>query len=104
MQDEDLWLDVTVALPQAAGAINQDGAAAALAEKAKLRKYPGGRLVPCAVEAHGRFGESFLAYLRRLVRHSPKDEKQNHLTDIYKSIAAALHRGNALLVASAARP
>jgi hypothetical protein len=100
---DDLWVDVTVAYPYCAAAASRDGAAALLAEAEKRKKYPGASLIPCAMEAQGRFGEAFLAFLRRLVRQLEPAERNERLRDAYQSLSAALQRGNALILASAAR-
>ena len=104
VMDDDVWVDVTVAYPHMAAANARDGVAAEAAERMKRRRYPGARLTPCAVEAHGRYGEAFLAFLRALARHIDPDDRVEFMQSSYQALAAALHRGNAVLLHTVTRP
>ena len=96
------FVDVTVTYPHQRGSSTSDGAAARLAEDAKRRKYPGARLVPAAWEVLGRVGEPLAAFLRRLHRGTLA-ERAEGMADAWGSLSAALQRGNANMIAAAAR-
>jgi hypothetical protein len=102
--DLDVWLDVTVAYPATPSSLASDGAPSRNAEEMKRRRYPGPRLVPCALESHGRMGDCFDAFLRSLFKHLDREERSEAIMDARQRISAALWKGNALLIATAARP
>ena len=99
-------VDVTVVAPttvemlRRASAEVQPGAAARAAAAHKRRVYSETKVIPAAVETHGRCGEDFLTFLRGL---APKEgaSRTAALQMVYQTIACAVQRGNADAVLSA---
>ena len=85
----------------AAVAAVRDGAAAARLEVAKHRRYPGQRLTPLVWEAHGRSGDSALAWQRSLVATLDPGQRAVCLAGLRRQVAVAVQRGNSALVLGA---
>ena len=79
----------------------RDGAAAARLEVAKHRRYPGQRLTPLVWEAHGRSGDSALAWQRSLVATLDPGQRAVCLAGLRRQVAVAVQRGNSALVLGA---
>jgi hypothetical protein len=99
------YLDVAVtcchASDIAAVAAVRDGAAAARLEAATHRRYPGRRLTPMVWEAHGRGGDSGLAWQRGVVAALPPGLRAVCLASLRRQAAVAIQRGNSALVLGA---
>ena len=80
---------------------NHDGAAAARAEDTKRLRYPGPALVPFAVEALGRPGESAVNYLRSLAPVDPR-ARSKWLGSAWQTLSVLVQTGNARLLLTAA--
>ena len=78
----------------------RDGVAAARAEDTKRLRYPGPGLVPFAVEALGRPGESAKAFMRSL---APVDaaERTVFLGSAWQTLSVLVQIGNAELLLAA---
>ena len=78
----------------------RDGAAAERAEDGKRLRYPGPALVPFAVEAFGRAGDSAAEFLRSL---APTDlvERSVWLGDAWQTLSVLVQPRNAELLLSA---
>ena len=85
----------------AAVAAVRDGAAAARLEAAKHRRYPGRRLTPVVWEAHGRSGDSALAWQRNMVATLAPGQRAVRLAGLRRQVAVAIQRGNSALVLGA---
>ena len=104
LADTGEFIDVTVCHPCHRGSADNDGAAARAAEERQRARYPGGRLVPAALETHGRAGEPLAAFLRRLHGGLSLAERAAGMADAWATLSATLQRGNANLLAMAGRP
>ena len=62
-----------------AGSAKKPGAAARLLEMVKRRKYNNIDVVPLAIEAHGRMGNSSLELLKKLGRQLPENQRPGHM-------------------------
>ena len=101
-----VYLDVTV--PDAATTNAEwkrrrackDGVAAARAEDTKRLRYPGPGLVPFAVEALGRPGDSAKAFMRSLAPVDPA-ERAVFLGSAWQTLSVLVQTGNAELLLSA---
>ncbi len=98
-----MWLSLTRARPKWQAAV-KPGHAAECAEKRKRQAYPGGRLVPAAVEAYGRCGESPLTLQRGLCRTLNPTERVRCLTRWRQRIAVGLQRHNTAMLTTALGP
>ena len=103
-------VDVTVADATSREALSRnaasrDGAAAQILEQRKRRKYPNVLVVPFAVEAHGRLGESAVRLLK-LIAPKPLVERAEAISRMYQSCAAFLQKtqADAIISASRSRP
>eukprot|EP00969_Alexandrium_andersonii_P224161 9899146-Alexandrium_andersonii.AAC.1 len=91
-------------MPQAIGRpprARQDGLAAATREKEKHQRYPGNKLRAAIVETEGRVGREFWAFLRATASRDPRERSQQ-LQDVRQRLAAAVQRGSAQLMLTAA--
>ena len=79
----------------------RSGAAAARAEDGKRLRYPGPSLVPFALEALGRPGQSAIAYLRSLAPTEPH-ARSKWLGSTWQTLSVLLQTGNAKLLVTAA--
>jgi len=101
------FLDVTIVDAQSVTPMvqtrraNQAGAAARRAEDVKRAKYPGPALVPFAIEALGRAGDSAANLLRAMAPTDPK-ERSEVLGDAWQSLSVIVQMRNAELLLSAA--
>ena len=77
------------------------GVAARVREREKHRRYPGQALVAAALETGGRAGGELNAFLRSAASTVPW-ERAEQLRDVRQRLAAALQRGNAAMMLSAA--
>ena len=67
-----------------------------MAENAKRQKYGNHTVIPFAIEAHGRWGESALELVRQLSAHSDDEsERNNNYHHAIQRIATTLQRHNA---------
>ena len=107
---EPIRVDLTVvsALSQDAldrGSARRAGAAAAAAERDKRARYPGLRMVPFAVEDHGRLGEDALALVRLL---APRIDtvRSAAIRRLHQALGSVLqrHAADAVLAATQHRP
>ena len=102
-----IYLDITIAdaatvnPEQRRRRAHHDGAAAARAEDTKRLRYPGPALVPFALEALGRPGESAVAFLRSLAPTEPR-ARSKWLGSAWQTSSALLQTGNAQLLLTAA--
>ena len=102
-----IYLDITIAdaatvnPEQRRRRAHHDGAAAARAEDTKRLRYPGPALVPFAVEALGRPGESAAAFLRSLAPTEPR-ARSKWLGSAWQTLSVLLQTGNAQLLITAA--
>ena len=80
-------------------ASRRDGAAAQRAEDGKRRRYPGTEVVPIIFEAHGRLGETGLAWLHRMYKDEPA-ALQSLLKEM--SVLVQSHTSGMALAAAAA--
>jgi len=101
------YIDVTIVDAQSSDRglltrrANQAGAAARRAEDTKRAKYPGPALVPFAIEALGRAGDSAANLLRAMAPTDPK-ERSEVLGDAWQSLSVLVQMRNAELLLSAA--
>lgn len=82
-----------------AASAGRDGHAAMRAEDRKRRRYPHPQLVPLILEAHGRFGDAGLAWLRRVYAGEPL-RLQALLTEL--SVLLQSHTASMVLAATTA--
>jgi hypothetical protein len=101
-----VYVDVTVAdaatvnPEQRRRRANHNGAAAARAEDTKRLRYPGPSLVPFALEALGRPGESTISFMRSLAPTEPH-ARSKWLGSAWQTLSVVLQTGNARLLVTA---
>ena len=86
-------------------AANRDGAAALVLEQRKTRKYPNLSLVPFAIEAHGRMGESAMR-LAKMIAPKPcpgSVKREEAIAALYQKVAASLQKTQADAIITATR-
>ena len=104
-----LYIDLTIvnALSQealAGGSAVCDGVAGEIAARGKFKDYPNCRVIPFAIEDHGRLSEHALQLIRMLAPADPAD-RSVAIRRLHQSLGATIQRStaDAVLAATAAR-
>ena len=94
--DGRMWMDITIRHPAAGNgcqlraAARKDGEACRRGEREKHARYPGGRLIPFALETGGRVGGEARQWLRTQVRDLPEDIQGFELARAYRVVSCGL--------------
>ena len=83
-----------------AGSSTTDGAAAGVAELAKVRTYIGATIVPFAIEEHGRLGDAALRLIRTLAPAEPL-ARSRAINDVYRRLGGIIQKISADAVVAA---
>ena len=106
---QPIYVDVTVADATSVEALsrnaaNRDGAAAQVLEDRKRKKYPNIKVMPFAIESHGRLGQSAMSLIK-LVAPKRAAERAEAIADVYQKISALFQRtqADAIMTATGSR-